>query len=75
MIKYKIDIVKELSEKGYNSAKLRKDKIMSQATLQNIRHGVNFNIQTLNDICIMLRCQPSDIIEVVATDEEKIKFF
>lgn len=75
MIRYKIDIVKELSEKGYNSAKLRKDKIMSQATLQNIRHGVNFNIQTLNDICIMLRCQPSDIIEVVATDEEKIKFF
>ena len=75
MIKYKIDIVKELSEKGYNSAKLRKDKIMSQATLQNIRHGVNFNIQTLNDICIMLRCQPSDIIEIVPTDEEKIKFF
>jgi len=75
VIRYKIDIVKELSEKGYNSAKLRKDKIMSQATLQNIRHGVNFNIQTLNDICIMLRCQPSDIIEVVATDEEKIKFF
>lgn len=75
MIKYKIDIVKELSEKGYNSAKLRKDKIMSQATLQNIRHGVNFNIQTLNDICIMLRCQPSDIIEIIPTDEEKIKFF
>jgi putative transcriptional regulator len=75
VIKYKIDIVKELSEKGYNSAKLRKDKIMSQATLQNIRHGVNFNIQTLNDICIMLRCQPSDIIEIVPTDEEKIKFF
>jgi len=75
MIRYKIDIVKELAEKGFNSARLRREKIISQATLQNIRHGENFNIQTLNDICIMLRCQPSDVIEIVPTDEEKIKFF
>ena len=75
MIRYKIDVVKALSERGYNSTKLRDEKIISQATLQNLRHGGNINTTTLNAICLILRCQPSDVIEVVATDEEKIKFF
>lgn len=75
MIKYKIDVVKALSDRGYNSTKLRDEKIISQATLQNLRHGGNINTTTLNAICLILRCQPSDIIEVIATDEEKIRFF
>ena len=75
MIQYKIDVVKALIERGYNSTRLREEKIISQATLQNLRHGGNINTTTLNAICLILRCQPSDIIEVVATDEEKIKYF
>ena len=75
MIRYKIDVVKALSERGYNSTKLRDEKIISQATLQNLRHGGNINTTTLNAICLILRCQPSDVIEVIATDEEKIRFF
>lgn len=75
MIRYKIDIVKALADRGYNSPRLRAEKIISQQTLQNLRHGGNINTSTLNAICLILRCQPSDLIEVVATDEEKIKYF
>lgn len=75
MWKYKTDILKELSNRGYTSTKIRKDKILSQATLQNIRQGKGITTDTINTICVILRCQPSDIIEIVPTDDEKIKYF
>ena len=75
MFKYKIDILKSLSEHGYNATKIRKDKILSQATMQNIRQGKGITTDTINTICLILRCQPSDIIEIIPTEEEKIKYF
>lgn len=32
-------------------------------------------LDKINTICIILRYQPSDIIEITSTDEEKIKYF
>ena len=75
MFSYKIDVLKALSERGYTSTRMRKEKIMSQATMQSISEGRGITTDTLNTICIILRCQPSDVLEIVPTDEEKIKFF
>lgn len=75
MFAYKIDVLKALSERGYTSTRMRKEKIMSEATMQNLRRGKGITTDTLNTICIILRCQPSDVLEIVPTDEEKIKFF
>lgn len=74
MFKYKIDILSELKEHGYNTNRLRKEKIISQATMQSIRHGKGITTDTINIICIILECQPSDIIEIVPTEEEKTKY-
>lgn len=75
MYHYKVDILKALSSKGYTSTRMRKEKIMSEATMQNLRNGKGITTDTINTICCILRCQPSDIIEVVPTDEEKIKYY
>lgn len=75
MFSYKIDVLKALSERGYTSTRMRKEKIMSEATMQNLRRGKGITTDTLNTICVILRCQPSDVLEIVPTDEEKIKFF
>lgn len=75
MIQYKIDVLKELSSRGYTRKKLRDNKILSETTMQNIKHNKNITIETINIICLILRCQPSDIMEVIPTDEEKIKYF
>jgi putative transcriptional regulator len=75
MWNYKIDILKELSNRGYTSTRLRKEKIISEGTMQHIRNNKGITTDTLNTICIILRCQPSDIIEIIPTDEEKIKYF
>ena len=75
MIKYKIDVMQELAARGYNTGRIRREKLLAESTLTKIRRGEPVNVATLNDICIMLRMQPGDVLEVVATDEEKIKFF
>ena len=75
MIKYKIDLVKELSNKGYTTNVIRKNKWISEATMTKIRRGENINTTTLNILCVLLKCQPGDILEVVPTDEEKIKYY
>ena len=75
MFSYKIDVLKALSERGYTSTRMRKEKIMSEATMQNLRKGKGITTDTITTICIILRCQPSDILEIEPTDEEKIRFF
>ena len=75
MIKYKIDIMKALKAKGFTAKRIRDEKLLSQITITNIKRGGDVNTETINRICIMLRCQPGDILEVVPTDDEKIRFF
>lgn len=75
MFSYKIDVLKALSERGYTSTRMRKEKIMSEATMQNLRKGKGITTDTINTICIILRCQPSDILLIEPTDAEKIKYF
>lgn len=67
--------MKALKEKGYTSTRMRKEKILSEATMQNLRKGKGITTDTINTICIILRKQPSDIIEIIPTDEEKIRYF
>lgn len=62
MIKYKIDILEELKNKGYSSYRLRKDKIFGEATIQKIRNKEQINFDNLNKICELLECQPGDLI-------------
>lgn len=75
MIRYKRDILEALKEKGYTSTIIKRDNLLPSQTLQNIKSGKSITLDTLNKLCIMLRCQPSDLIECVVTDDEKIKYF
>ena len=64
-IKYKINVLEALKEKGYNTGKIRKDKIMGEAMLQKIRSGQMVSWATLETICELLNCQPGDLVEYV----------
>lgn len=75
MIKYKIDVFKELKEHGFNQTRLQRENLLPKQTMINIRAGKSITLETLNKICIMCRKQPGDIIEVEVTDDEKVKYF
>lgn len=64
-IKYKVDILAALKNAGYNSTRIRKDKIMGQATLQQLRNNELVSWKTIETLCQLLDCQPGDIIEYV----------
>ena len=69
LIKYKIDIIHALKSIGYSTYKIRKEKIISQSTLQKFRNGEIVNADNMALICKLLKCQPGDIIEYVESDE------
>lgn len=62
MIKYKIDIMAALKEKGYSSYKLRKNRILSEKVMTDIRKS-KVTMCTLNQVCKLLNCQPGEILE------------
>jgi len=64
-IKYKIDIIAALKEAGFNTSRIRKEKIMGEAMLQKIRGGQMVSWATIETICNLLDCQPGDLIEYV----------
>lgn len=66
MIKFKIDILQMLKESGYNTNYLRKNKILSESTIQKIRNGdTSLTLKNLDVICSMLEMQPGDVVEFI----------
>ena len=63
MLKYKIDVLATLQEKGYNTNKIRTEKIMGEAMLQKIRKGEMVSWSVFEKLCDLLDCQPADLIE------------
>ena len=69
-IKYKINILEALKEKGYNTTRIRKEKILSESTLQAFRSGELVSWKNIERLCELLHCQPGDILEYVPGSEE-----
>lgn len=65
MIVYKIDIIKELREAGYNTARIRKEHIISEASLQKIREDKMVALTTIDHLCRVLDMQPGNLIKYV----------
>ena len=64
-LRYKIDILSALKEKGYSSKRIRDEKLIGQSYLQQIRHGELVSWKTIDTLCKLLECQPADLIEYV----------
>ena len=64
-IRYKVDILAELKKKGYSSTTLRKEKLIGQSYLQQIRHRELVSWKTIDTICSLLDCQVGDLVEYV----------
>ena len=64
-IRYKLDILAELKERGYNTTRIRREKLLAESTLQAIRTGKMVSIENISRICSMLQCQPGDLLEYV----------
>ena len=64
-LRYKIDILKALKEKGYNTNVIRTKALFSQSTLQKFRNQQGVSWENLETLCRLLDCQPADLIEYI----------
>ena len=64
-MQYKIDVIAALKDVGYNTNRIRKEKIMGESMLQKIRSGQMVSWATMETLCDLLNCQPADLIEYV----------
>lgn len=62
-VRYKINVIAALKEKGFTTYKIRNEKIFSENTLQAFRSGKMVSYETLGKLCEMLNCQPGDLLE------------
>ena len=60
---YKIDVLNALKEKGYNTNRIRTEKLLSQSTLQKFRNNEGVSWENIETLCKLLECQPGDLLE------------
>lgn len=72
MLKYKIDVIKELANIGINSNVARTSGIFGQATMTKFRNGdTSITLDNLNRLCCVLEMQPRDVLKFVETDKDR----
>ena len=61
-IVYKTDILSALKEAGYNTNRIRKEKLLSEGVLRSLRGQKYISMENLARVCALLDCQPGDLI-------------
>lgn len=51
--------------KGLTTYRIRKEKIISERTLQALRENRTVTTEAISKLCAVLGCQPGDIMEYV----------
>lgn len=71
MLAYKIDVLETLKEAGYNTTRLRKEKLLNESAIQYIRDGKIVGAKALDNICMLLDMQPGNILKYVENENMK----
>ena len=59
---YKVNVMDKLKEKGYSSTRLRREKLLGESYMSQLRRGEMVSWAALDTICTLLNCQPGDLI-------------
>lgn len=69
-MRFKLDILEELKNIGYTTYRIRKEKLLSESTVQKLRNSQPVAWENIETICKLLNCQPGDILEYVPGDSK-----
>lgn len=61
MIVYQ-DILGKLTDAGYTTYKLQKEKIIPNSTMTRLRQNLPISTETLDIICTLCECQPGELL-------------
>ena len=57
-----VDLLKLLSMHGYNTTRLRREKLLGESSIERMRRGLPISTSTLDIVCRLCECQPSDLM-------------
>lgn len=61
-------ILDRLRDAGYNTNRLRQEKLLPESTIQAIRDNGHITTRSINTVCRLLDCKPGDILDYVKED-------
>ena len=64
-IKYKGNVLQMLKDAGYNTSRLRNEKLLGEATIQKLREDKLVSWANIDKICELLDCEIGDLVERV----------
>ena len=70
-LRYKIDVMNALKEKGYSSTRIREEKLIGQSYLQQLRHQELVSWKTIDTLCKLLQCDVGDIVEYYEQEQSE----
>ena len=70
-IRYRLDILQALRERGITSYRILRDGLIPQGTMTKIRRGdTGITLASVATLCRLLDCQPGDLLEYVPDEDE-----
>jgi putative transcriptional regulator len=63
-----VDIMKKLSDAGWSTYRIRKEKVIGNGTLQRIKANQSISTDTIDTICSLCDCQPGDLMVYIKED-------
>lgn len=65
------DILGMLSEHGWSSYRLRKEKALSESVITSLRNKTSITTATIDKLCELCNCQPGDLMSYVAKQQDE----
>lgn len=72
MIRFKVDVMVMLKEKGLSANRLRLEKVFGGATMQKMRHRKIVSMNEFDRLCGLLGVQPGELIEYVEDIDDPV---
>ena len=69
MLVFRFDILEKLKEKGYNTGQIRREKLIGENALTQIRKGIVPGTKSINMLCGLLEMQPGSFLKYVPDDQ------
>ena len=64
-LQWRLNVLELLKASGYSTYRIRKEKLISESSLQNFRQGIPPSWQDLETICRLTGKQPGKLIEYI----------
>lgn len=73
VIRYRLDVLEALKTAGWSTYRLgsKGEKVIGERTIQVLREGRPVSFEILARLCLLLHCQPGDILEYVPDEDER----